>query len=330
MQGGEVPTPDSSFDKVPDDRSLRVRMSGGESHIYNETPNDRSHIDKSKHADIPNGMPTEKSKQAVMPAVAGMHTDGVKLPPPPEPPPPEPPPIFNIFNFKAADHLVICALYACENYPLDEPSWKYLMHIAKWETKFTRMINNETLRSYNTPPGFKVPRTYGKSFALTKEMGSPYGEILQLKSSNQIADLSIAIIDPKDFKKHKSKLKWTGPIFFHLVLNFTWDEDNTLRISPTKYIDKLIKNYEKLFGMKPPLEKEDHPELDTSELCSMDQRVQYQSKIGVLQWIVMIGRFDIHSAVVTMSQSRIALRVGHLNRLRRTYGYLLKMKHASI
>jgi hypothetical protein len=29
------------------------------------------------------------------------------------------------------------------------------------------------------------------------------------------------------------------------------DDDNTLCISPTKYIEKLIKNNEKLFGTKP-------------------------------------------------------------------------------
>jgi hypothetical protein len=52
--------------------------------------------------------------------------------------------------------------------------------------------------------------------------------------------------------------------------------------------------------------------------------------IGALQWIVTIGRFDINTAVLTMSGFRIAPRVGHLNRLNRIYGYLLKMKHASI
>jgi hypothetical protein len=71
-----------------------VRMSGGESHIYNETPNHRSHIDKSKHADTPNVMPTDKSKHA------GMHTDGVKPQPPPEPPTEEPPPISTLLASK--------------------------------------------------------------------------------------------------------------------------------------------------------------------------------------------------------------------------------------
>jgi hypothetical protein len=81
-------------------------------------------------------------------------------------------------------------------------------------------------------------------------------------------------------------------------MDFTRDDDNTLCISPTTYVDKLVKNYEKLFGMKPntsvasPLEKGDHPEFDTSELCTAEQISQYQSMIGALQWIVTIGRFD--------------------------------------
>jgi hypothetical protein len=79
-----------------------------------------------------------------------------------------------------------------------------------------------------------------------------------------------------------------------------------------------------------PLEKEDHPELDTSEQCDTDQIAQYQSIIGVLQWIVTVGRFDINTAVMTMSGLRMAPRIGHLNRLRRIYGYLSKMRYASI
>jgi Reverse transcriptase (RNA-dependent DNA polymerase) len=136
-------------------------------------------------------------------------------------------------------------------------------------------------------------------------------------------------------KQHKFKLKETGPITFHLGMDFTRDYDNTLCISPTKYIDKLVKSYEKSFDMKPntgatsPLEKGDHPELDTSELCYTEQIAQYQSMIGALQWIVTIGRFDIVTAVMTMSGFRMAPRVvGHLKRLKRIYGYILKMKHA--
>jgi Reverse transcriptase (RNA-dependent DNA polymerase) len=92
-----------------------------------------------------------------------------------------------------------------------------------------------------------------------------------------VGDFAIAMKDPKELtdileKQHKFKLKGTGPISFHLGMDFTRDDDSTLCISPTKYIDKLVKNYKKKFGMKPntsvtsPLKKGDHPELDTSDL----------------------------------------------------------------
>jgi hypothetical protein len=155
-----------------------------------------------------------------------------------------------------------------------------------------------------------------------------------------VDDLAITMENPKEFtevlqNKHIFKLKGTEPITFHLGMEFTRDEDGTLCISPTKYIEKLIKNYAKSFGMKPkecasPLEKGDHHEIDKSELCTMEQIAQYQSMIRSLQWIVTIGRLDIHRAVMTMSGFRIASRIGHLERLRSIYGYLSKMRFASI
>ena len=51
--------------------------------------------------------------------------------------------------------------------------------------------------------------------------------------------------------------------------------------------------------------------------------------IGQLQWLVTLGRFDIHAQVTTMSRFRSAPRKGHLERLQRIYGYVLKTKHYS-
>jgi hypothetical protein len=51
--------------------------------------------------------------------------------------------------------------------------------------------------------------------------------------------------------------------------------------------------------------------------------------IDALQWIVNIGNFNIHMAVMTISGFCMAPRVGLPNRLRQIYGYLLKMKHVS-
>ena len=49
--------------------------------------------------------------------------------------------------------------------------------------------------------------------------------------------------------------------------------------------------------------------------------------IGQLQCLVTLGRLAIHAQVTTMSRFRSAPRKGHLERLQRIYGYVLKTKH---
>ena len=88
-----------------------------------------------------------------------------------------------------------------------------------------------------------------------------------------------------------------------------------------------------LFGQAPdttvtsPLLKNDHPELDDSPLLGEDGVCNYQSLIGAMQWTITLGRFDIGVHVMTMSSYRVAPCVGHLDRLKRIVGYLVKMKH---
>jgi hypothetical protein len=52
--------------------------------------------------------------------------------------------------------------------------------------------------------------------------------------------------------------------------------------------------------------------------------------IDALQWIATIGHFNINTAVMTLSESHMLHRVGHLHSSNYTYRYLLVMKHASI
>jgi hypothetical protein len=49
-----------------------------------------------------------------------------------------------------------------------------------------------------------------------------------------------------------------------------------------------------------------------------------------LQWAVSLGRFDIQTATMTMSGFREAQKQGHLDRLKRMYGYLKKYESAAI
>jgi hypothetical protein len=98
----------------------------------------------------------------------------------------------------------------------------------------------------------------------------------------------------------------------------------------------MIDNYERMFGKKPkqnvysPLEKGDHPKMDDSDLLEAEDVAKYQSLVGSLQWTISLGRFDIATAVMTMSSVRALPRVGHLKRVRRIVGYLARMRHGII
>jgi hypothetical protein len=92
-----------------------------------------------------------------------------------------------------------------------------------------------------------------------------------------VNDLAIGSKAPKEItdeleNTYKFKLKGTGPIEFHLGCDFYRDEDGTLCFGPKKYIEKMVDAYMRMFGSKPmskvtsPLEKNDHPELDDTEL----------------------------------------------------------------
>ena len=102
-----------------------------------------------------------------------------------------------------------------------------------------------------------------------------------------------------------------------------FDPDGTFVSQPKKYIDKLADTYKRLFnedppkGYKTPLDKNDHPELDTSEILEGDMAAKYLTMVGQLQWLVTLERFGIHAQVATMSRFRAAPRQGHMDRLKR-------------
>jgi hypothetical protein len=107
-------------------------------------------------------------------------------------------------------------------------------------------------------------------------------------------------------------------------------------IAAKKYVEKMMGSFEQFFGCKPsqkfnsPLEKGDHPEIDSSAFLDSTETQQYQSLIGAMQWAVSIGRLDITTAVMTLSGFRAMPRRGHLDRVKCVYGYLSKMKDAVI
>ena len=78
------------------------------------------------------------------------------------------------------------------------------------------------------------------------------------------------------------------------------------------------------------MDKNDPPELDDTELLTGESIQHFLPMIGQLQWLVTLGRFDIHTQVTTLSRFMSAPRQGHLKRLQRIYGYVRKTKHYSV
>ena len=155
-----------------------------------------------------------------------------------------------------------------------------------------------------------------------------------------VDDLCNAAQDPGKIiqtlkEDYKLKVEGDGPLSHHLGADYTKDNDKTLVCQPKKYIDRLVESYHSMFkqdppkNMRTPLDKNDHPELDYTELLTGESNQQYLTMIGQLQWLVTLGRFDIHAQVPTMSRFRSAPRKGHLERLQRVYGYVLKTNHYS-
>jgi Reverse transcriptase (RNA-dependent DNA polymerase) len=127
-----------------------------------------------------------------------------------------------------------------------------------------------------------------------------------------VDDLLIAAKDPLEITKcleetHPFKLKGTGPLKYHLGCDYFRDDTGTLCFGSRKYIEKMMDQYEKMFGAKPkeyksPLVKADHPEIDTTDALDQAGIKIYQSMIGFLQWAISLGRFDIQTETMTMSR----------------------------
>ena len=96
-----------------------------------------------------------------------------------------------------------------------------------------------------------------------------------------VDDLCIAVESPSDifqnFKtKYHLKVKGDGKLNYHLGADYFEDPEGTFVSQPRKYTDKLADTYRRLFNDDPlkgytsPLDKNDHPELDTSEILEGD------------------------------------------------------------
>ena len=120
------------------------------------------------------------------------------------------------------------------------------------------------------------------------------------------------------------------------LMNNTW----CWTLSPSKYVQEAVKNCEhalkesyddiyKLPKKAPnPFPVGYKPELDVTTPLEPELASYYQSLIGVMRWMVEIGRIDIAVEVSMMSSHNAYPREGHFEVVLHMMGYL-KMKHNS-
>ena len=108
--------------------------------------------------------------------------------------------------------------------------------------------------------------------------------------------------------------------------------------SSSQYVQAAVSNVEEYLRIKKdmklparvssPLMSNYRPELDTTPELSPADASYYMSLIGILRWMVELGRVDICVEVSLMSSQMAMPREGHLNQLFHMFGYL-KVHHNS-
>jgi hypothetical protein len=176
---------------------------------------------------------------------------------------------------------------------------------ARFHEKFS-----DTLKDMGFTPSFADPDVWMKPCGTHYEYVCVY-----------VDDLAVMMKSPVDFflglKKRKYKLKGVGEITYHLGGDFYRDPDGTLAWGARTYVKRIINQSEAIFGHPPkeytsPIDKDDHPELDTTDLLPPYDIQHFQSLIGAFQWAIALGRWDIFCVTMTMGRFRVAPRIGHL------------------
>ena len=112
--------------------------------------------------------------------------------------------------------------------------------------------------------------------------------------------------------------------------------------SSSQYIQAAVRNVEEYIEkshdkqwkipnkVETPMQLTYRPKLDVSEELSPSDTAYYQSPIGILQWIVELGRVDVCLEVSMMSSHLVLPREGHMEQVMQIFGYLKKYHNAEL
>ena len=179
--------------------------------------------------------------------------------------------------------------------------------------------------------------------ASKRKDGTPYYEYVLLYTDDclVISDNAEAILRNEIGKSFTLKEKSIGNPGQYLggkLRKVTLDNGvDCWGFSSTQYVQDAVNNVEQYLKSKgkklvpkapAPMTNGYRPEIDISEELPEDEASYYHSLIGVLRWIVELGRVDINTEVSMMSSHLALPRRGHLDEVFHIFAYL-KKKHNS-
>ena len=110
--------------------------------------------------------------------------------------------------------------------------------------------------------------------------------------------------------------------------------------SSSQYVQQAVKNVETYLADRgaqklptkanAPIKNGYRPEIDISKTLSPHNAAYYQSLIGILRWIVELGRVDVCCEVSMLSSQLVMPREGHLEQVFHIFGYLKKHHNAEL
>ena len=152
-----------------------------------------------------------------------------------------------------------------------------------------------------------------------------------------VDDFMIVAANPHPIMKEIQRnftVKSIGPPDYYLGNDYKKDKKGRWCIGCKKYLLEALRRVEEMFGAiskeSTPLPSNDHPEMDTSDPLKPEEHRKFQMLIGMLNWLVSIGRFDVAYAVSLMARFVACPRQGHLKRAIRIFGYLKKYPNKRI
>jgi hypothetical protein len=164
--------------------------------------------------------------------------------------------------------------------------------------------------------GFK-PTRYDKDVWIhLNEAGDVYNYMC-----THVDDFMIVARDPQAIMEMIQAIyvvKYIGPPDYYLGNDYKKDRQGRWRIGCKKYLVVAIKRVERMFGSlkkhSHPMETGDHPELDESDIMSDEGHQKYQMLMGILVWVVTIGRINVAHSTSSLSRFTACPQKGHQDR----------------